>query len=67
MAEWQHECNGHKPGHFREMVQTGEAWRAAVPGAAETWTRLGRLSNNKCMSKHPQRTEEIAYMNNRLF
>ena len=51
---------------LQEMVQTGR------PGVLQSLglQRVGHdwaTQQQQCMSTHPQRTEEIAYMNNRLF
>ena len=51
---------------LQEMVPTGR------PGVLQSMglQRVGHdwvTEQQQCMSTHPQRVEEIAYMNNRLF
>ena len=40
MAGWRHRFDGLSLGELREMVMDREAWRAAIPGVAKSWTRL---------------------------
>ena len=40
MAGWHHQLNGPESEQTRETVKDGEAWRAAVRGAAGRWTHL---------------------------
>ena len=41
MVEWHHRLNGHEfEKKIQEIVKDGEAWHAAVHGAAESQTKL---------------------------
>ena len=42
MVGWHHQLNGHESERVSllETVKDREAWRAAVHGAAKSWTRL---------------------------
>ena len=42
MVGWHHQLNGHESERvsLQETVKDREAWRAAVHGAAKSWTRL---------------------------
>ena len=39
MAGWHHQLDG-RLSELRELVMDREAWRAAIPGVAKSWTRL---------------------------
>ena len=40
MAGWHHQLDAHEFGWLRELVMDREAWRAAIHGVANIWTRL---------------------------
>ena len=40
MAGWHHWLDGHESSELRELVIDREAWRAAIHGAAKSWTQL---------------------------
>ena len=41
MVGWHHRLNGHEFEQAPEIGDGQEAWRAAVPGVAKSWTQLG--------------------------